>query len=161
MSFKQIQTAIFRFVEPDLTVPAYDRAIFANPRAKQIEQLELPLHDFRTSTEVARGTDGLDLQGFTYIEHDSCLTPDEMLAGRHAEEILAPEVLQMMVELTGAKRGVVHSIGFRRVLASKQQDLDFVPMRGSEIDQKMEQIPKDQMLGMFGTSSINSRLPGS
>ncbi|KAI5366595.1 Putative hydroxylase/desaturase AsaB [Septoria linicola] len=146
MSFKQNQHAIFRFVEPDLTIPAYDRAIFANPRPKRLEQLELPLHDFRTSTEVARGFEGLDQQGFTYIEHASSLTPDEMLAGRNAEDKLAPEVLEMMAKLTGAKRGVVHSIGFRRIPASKQQDLDFVPMRGSEIDQQMEQIPKDGML---------------
>ena len=141
-------TGIFRFVEPDLTVPAEDRAIFANPRPKRLEQLELPLHDFRTSSEVAKGYAGLDTQGFTYLSHVSALSPEQMLEGRNAEEKLAPEVLDMMLKLTGAKRGVVHSIGFRRTLASKQQDLDFVPMRDSAIDQIMAKIPKDQMLGM-------------
>lgn len=72
-----------------------------------------------------------------------------MLEGRNAEDVLGPETLEMMIKLTGAKRGVVHSVGFRRIAASKQLDLEFVPMRGSEIDVAMERIPKDQMLGML------------
>lgn len=142
-------TGIFRFVEPDLTIPAQDRAIFANPRPKHLVQLELPLHDIRTSNEITSGSAGLDVQGFTYLHHVSALSPEQMLAARNAEDVLAPETLEMMIKYTGAKRGVVHSVGFRRIPASKQLDLEFVPLRGSEIDLAMERIPKDQMLGML------------
>lgn len=142
-------TGIFRFVEPDLTIPAQDRAIFANPRPKHLVQLELPLHDIRTSNEISSGSAGLDVQGFTYLHHVSALSPEQMLEGRNAEDLLAPETLEMMIKYTGAKRGVVHSVGFRRIPASKQLDLEFVPLRGSEIDLAMERIPKDQMLGML------------
>lgn len=142
-------TGIFRFVEPDLTIPAQDRAIFANPRPKHLVQLELPLHDIRTSNEISAGSAGLDVQGFTYLHHVSALSPEQMLEGRNAEDVLAPETLEMMIKYTGAKRGVVHSVGFRRIPASKQLDLEFVPLRGSEIDLAMERIPKDQMLGML------------
>lgn len=142
-------TGIFRFVEPDLTIPAQDRAIFANPRPKHLVQLELPLHDIRTSNKITSGSAGLDVQGFTYLHHVSALSPEQMLTGRNAEDLLAPETLEMMIKYTGAKRGVVHSVGFRRIPASKQLDLEFVPLRGSEIDLAMERIPKDQMLGML------------
>lgn len=142
-------TGIFRFVEPDLTIPAQDRAIFANPRPKHLVQLKLPLHNFRTSNEISSGSAGLDVQGFTYLHHVSALSPEQMLAGRNAEDVLAPETLEMMIKYTGAKRGVVHSVGFRRIPASKQLDLEFVPLRGSEIDVAMEKVPKDQMLGML------------
>lgn len=141
------KSGIFRFVEPDLTVPAEDRAMFANARPKRLEQMELPLHDFRTSGEVAKGYEGLDTQDFTYINHASALCSEQMLQGRNAEEKLAPEVLDMMLKFTGAKIGVVHNIAFRRVPASKQLDLEFVPMRDSAIDQIMAKIPKNRMMG--------------
>lgn len=31
--------------------------------------VKVPLHYFRTPTDIARGVEGLDVQGFTYIDH--------------------------------------------------------------------------------------------
>ncbi|CAK1363211.1 hypothetical protein CB0940_04683 [Cercospora beticola] len=137
---------IFRFVDPDLSVSAYDRAIFANPRPKRLEQLKLPLHNFWTSDEVAKGNAGLDTQGFTYIKHASSLTADEVFEGRNVEDVLVPETIDMMLKLTGAKHGVAHNVGFRRKSAAKQENLDFIPMRGNELDQILAKMPKNQLL---------------
>ncbi|KAF2217519.1 hypothetical protein CERZMDRAFT_92166 [Cercospora zeae-maydis SCOH1-5] len=137
---------IFRFVDPDLSVPAYDRAIFANPRPKRLEQLKLPLHNFWTSDEVAKGSAGLDTQGFTYIEHASSLTAEQVFEDGNVEAVLVPETIDMMLKLTGAKRGVAHNVGFRRKAATKQENLDFIPMRGNELDQILAKMPKNQLL---------------
>lgn len=139
---------IIRYVEPDLSVPARDRAFFANPAPKRLEEIEQTLHDMRTSKDIARGVEGLDVQGFTYLHSPSSLSGEQMLEGTNAEDIYGPETLNMMLKFTGAKKGICHSVGFRLKPADKQKDLSFVPMRGAEIDQIMAGESLDGILGI-------------
>lgn len=105
---------IFQFVEPDLSVPAAERPMFAAPAIKTAVDEKLVLHDFRTATDVKKGVEGLDTQGFTFLEHKSSIDPGFMLNGASVSDIedtYADEVLDLMIKLTGAKRGIVHNIG--------------------------------------------------
>ena len=142
---------VFRFLEPDLSVPAQERAIFAGPASKDVREERIELHDFRTSTNVAREGRGLDVQGFTYVNHTSALTPDEMLYGSNAEDIYAPEMIDLALRVTGGKRAVVHNIAFRRKLATKQVDLYHVQRRGNEMDVAVKKQPCDRILGKHET----------
>ncbi|EME38479.1 hypothetical protein DOTSEDRAFT_39471 [Dothistroma septosporum NZE10] len=137
---------IFRFLEPDLSVPAEDRAIFAAPANVRAVEERIQLHDFRTSADVARGAQGLDVQAFTYIKHKSSLSGEEMLQGTNVEDIYAPETVDMILKLTGASRGVVHNVAFRRDPATKQNDLKYVMRAGGERDQAVMSLPQDRVL---------------
>lgn len=123
---------VFRFLEPDLSVPAEERAIFAGPASKVAKEETIELHDFRTATDVAKGARGLDVQAFTYLNHTSSLTGDEILEETNAEDIYAPEVIDFILGVTGGSRAVVHNIAFRRKLATKQVDLYHVNRAGGE-----------------------------
>lgn len=138
---------IFRFLEPDLSVPAHERATFAGPASKAAKEETIELHDFRSDKSIARGREGLDVQGFTYVEHASSLTGEELLAGTKAEDIYAPEVIGFMLKLTGGSRAVAHDVGFRRKLANRQADLYHVQRRGNEMDQAVSKLPRDRILG--------------
>lgn len=87
--------------------------------------------------------------GFTYISHRSCLTGDELPQGTNAEDVYANECIDLVLNLVGAKRGVVHNITFRRRLADNQADLTYVAPRGGEQDQAIAKMPKDRLLGVF------------
>lgn len=136
-----------RFIDPDLSVPAQDRAIFAGPAAKLAKDESVELHDFRTSTEVAKRLAGLDVQGFTYVNHHFSLGRDAILEGTNAEDIYVKEVIDMMLKFTGASRAVVHNVAFRRRLAKMQEDLYHVRRRGDQSDAEIAKLPKDRVLG--------------
>ena len=93
-----------RFIDPDLSVPAHERAIFAGPAAKYATHEKIELNDFHKSDDVAKGAKGLDVQAFTFVKHNFSLDRDQMLEGTNAEDVYAKEVLDMMVDLTGASR---------------------------------------------------------
>lgn len=139
--------ATLRFVEQDLTIPARERALFSPPAPKRAEEVELPLYNLRAAAELAKGAEGLDVQGFTCINHISSLTRDELLQGTNVEDVYAPEVRDMMLRLTGAKRGVVHSIGFRKKPSTETADPSYVMMRGAAIDKILDFLPQDDILG--------------
>lgn len=104
----------FTCIDPDLSVSAEEQAIYAGPAPKDVKEESLQLHDFRTSTDIVQGVEGLDLQSFTYIHYETVLNEDGMMRGTNAEDVYAPEVLDFMLKLTGASYGVVHNITFRR-----------------------------------------------
>ncbi|KAK8071842.1 GA4 desaturase [Apiospora saccharicola] len=86
---------------------------------------KLVLHDFRTATDIARGAEGLDVQGFTFINHQSALDTELLLNGTKievVEETYAKEALNLALEITGAKRGIVHKVVFRRRLSPDEPD---------------------------------------
>lgn len=88
--------------------------MFAAPEVKLAVEERLVLHDFRTATDIKRGVEGLDTQGFTFIEHTSSIDPAQMLNGSRISDIedtYANEILNLMIQLTGAKKGIIHNIG--------------------------------------------------
>lgn len=144
---------LIRFTDPDQTIPPEERAFFAQSPAKKSALLSLPLHDFRTSPDITRGAEGLDVQGFTYITHNFSLSDKELFEGRKAEDIYAKECVELVLKLTGAKRGVVHNIEIRqkagRVGTEEEDGMGKVPLKGSEVDKEVEKFPTDELFGMF------------
>lgn len=125
---------VFTFVEPDLSISAHDRPMFAAPETKNSVEEKLVLHDFRTATDVVRGAEGLDVQGFTFINHTSGLSTERLLNGTNIEDVegtYAQEALNLMLELTGAKRGIVHNVVFRRRLSPGEPDLSSLFPKGA------------------------------
>jgi hypothetical protein len=144
-----------RFAIPDESIPATERAIYAPPASKEVRQELLPLHDFRTSKDVAKGAAGLDVQGFTFVTHQSVLrTAEEFLAGHNAEEIYVPEVIELVKHVTGAKRAVAHNVTFRRRQPSREADTHDTPRKGDAQDQALKQLPRDRILGMYSRPNL-------
>lgn len=138
---------LFTFVEPDLSIPAKDRPMFAAPETKTSVEEKLVLHDFRTATDVARGAEGLDVQGFTFVNHTSSLSPERLLNGTNIEDVegtYAQEALDFMLNLTGAKRGIVHNVVFRRRLSPGEPDLSSLFPKGASDEVK---TPSKRILG--------------
>ena len=142
----QANYGVFRFLDPDLSVPAHERAIFAGPASKAAKEETLELHDFRTSNDVAQGARGLDVQGFTFVNHVSSLTGEQLMAASNPEEIYCPEIIDLILNVTGGKRAVVHDMAFRRKL-STTADIYHVNRRGNEMDQMLAKLPRDRILG--------------
>lgn len=138
---------LFTFVEPDLSIPAKDRPMFAAPETKTSVEEKLVLHDFRTATDVVRGAEGLDAQGFTFINHTSALSTERLLNGTNIEDVeetYAQEALNLLIELTGAKRGVVHNVVFRRRLSPGEPDLSSLFPKGASDE---AEAPRKRILG--------------
>ena len=140
--------ATLRFVVPDNSVTADERSLFAFPANKEVVEEHLELHDFRTATDVVKGAEGLDVQGFTYINHRSALSDsDEWFTGKNVEETYIPETEDLICKLTGAKRAVVNNVAFRHKLTDQQADPNFVLRRGCEFDLALAALPKDVAMG--------------
>lgn len=138
---------VFTFVEPDLSIPATERPMFAAPETKHSVEEKLVLHDFRTATDIARGAQGLDTQGFTFINHKSALDTELLLTGTNIETVegtYAQESLNLLLELTGAKRGIVHNVVFRRRLSPGEPDLSSLFPKG---DKEETNAPRKRILG--------------
>lgn len=149
---------IFRFCEPDLSVPAEERAIFAGPANIRAAEEKIQLRDFSTSNDIAKGAEGLDVQAFTYIKHKSSLAGEELLQGTNAEDIYAPEAIDLILKLTGAARGVVHNLTFRREAATRQADINHVIKAGGERDQAIKALPQDRIF-VVGRDTSSSDEP--
>jgi len=149
---------LIRFTIPDKTIPPEQRAFFAQSPASKSTLLSLPLHDFRTSQHITPGPSGLDVQGFTYNPHTFSLSDSELFEGRNAEDIYAKECVDLVCNLTGAKRGVVHNIDIRqkpgRVGCEEEDGLGKVELRGGEVDREVGKFPVD---GVF----VGGKAPNS
>lgn len=138
---------VFTFVEPDLSIPATERPMFAAPETKNSVEEKLVLHDFRKATDVVRGAEGLDVQGFTFINHKSALDTELLLTGTNIDTVevtYAQESLNLLLELTGAKRGIVHNVVFRRRLSPGEPDLSSLFPKG---DKEEAEAPRKKILG--------------
>ncbi|KAF2769756.1 hypothetical protein EJ03DRAFT_351027 [Teratosphaeria nubilosa] len=137
-----------RFSVPDLSISGKELAIYSPPISKSVKQESVPLHDFRTATDVAKGAEGLDVQGFTWIKHQSSLkSPDEFITGRNIEDIYVQECIDLIKDLTGAKKGVVHNVALRRQPRTRfdPNSVDS-PRRGDASDQAIMKLPRDRVL---------------
>lgn len=149
---------VFTFVEPDLSIPAKDRPMFAAPETKTSVEEKLVLNDFRTATDVVRGAEGLDVQGFAFINHKSSLPTERLLNGTNIEDVedtYAQEALNLMIALTGAKRGIVHNVVFRRRLSPGEPDLSSLFPKGANDE---VEAPRKKILGwsMYAASLTHS-----
>lgn len=79
---------VIRYVIADKSVSADERALFALAANKSWEEHELEVRDFRKAEDVVKGPEGLDVQGFTYVEHESALSrTDNWYEGRDVEDV--------------------------------------------------------------------------
>lgn len=161
---EDIHEGIFRFSVPDLSLSAEERSLFAFPANKEVKEERLRLYDARTDGNLVRGPEGLDVHGFTYINHRSALSDcDQWFTGQNIEEIYLPEVEELVCRITGAKRAVVNNVAFRRKLTEMQDDHGHVLMRGCVLDQEIGKLPRDVPLGkpclirLAGTSVLTRR----
>lgn len=121
--------------------------MFAAPETKSSVEEKLVLHDFRTATDVVHGVEGLDVQGFTFVNHASSLSTERLLNGTNIEDVevtYAQESLDLMLKLTGAKRGIVHNVVFRRRLSPGEPDLSSLFPKGANDE---VETPRKKILG--------------
>lgn len=88
----------------DDTVPASERAFYSFTGSSVVKSRHTELHDYRSSSDVLHGPEGLDAQGFTYVERDFSLNSMELLEGHNIEDIYFREVEDLVLKATGAKR---------------------------------------------------------
>ena len=124
---------IFKFIDPDLSVNADGRGFFALPASKDVKLETLQLLDYRTDPNIVKGAAGLDVQGFTMVNHRSALTGDEWFTESDVEDIYFPEVEELVKKLTGAKTFLVNNAAFRRKQAKQQEDPKHYVKRGEDI----------------------------
>ncbi|MCJ1297565.1 hypothetical protein MMC08_000352 [Hypocenomyce scalaris] len=149
----------FRFVEPDQSIPPEERAFFGFPPNKRDLNERIELHDASNAPELVPGPEGLDVQGFAYIKHQSALTKYEQFSTPHdIEETYVPEVEALICKLTGAKRAIVNNVGFRKKLFTQQNELSYYMKRGSPMDERIGKFPKDIMT-IFGYKAEQSMEP--
>jgi hypothetical protein len=131
-----------RYNLPDLSVRPEDRGLFSGPAHKSGEDVDVDLYDPTTAPEIVQGPAGLDVQGFTYVKHQSALGVDEWLEGNNVEEIYIPEVEDLVRQVTGAKKVVVNHLGIRKRLTAKNNDPTFYRKAGDTHDEAVKQLTK-------------------
>ncbi|CZT16672.1 uncharacterized protein RCC_02507 [Ramularia collo-cygni] len=134
-----------RFTVPDDSITAYDRAIYTLPANADYRDQKVKLHDIRTATDILPGLAGLDNQGFAYHKHKSALSGDEWLKDGNVEEIYTKELRDLIMKVTGARDAFVYCVAFRR-RAPVDIGVGKVELRGGELDQVMQCVPRDKCL---------------
>lgn len=129
-----------RYNLPDLSVKPEDRGLFSGPAHKHGEDVEVDLYDPAASPEIIQGPEGLDIQGFTYVQHKSALDADEWLMGNNVEEKYVPEVQELVKQVTGARSVVVNHLGIRKRLAANNSDPTFYRKKGDKHDEAVKQL---------------------
>jgi hypothetical protein len=154
MSHTKIETrtqtveATFRYEEPDLSVPAQERSLFAKVKAKNVQEEKLPLHDYRTAINLAKGVECLDKHGFTLVENhldESAWATEEDIRAKYV-----PSVERLVKNVTGCKTVIVNNVSFRRKLpkvADSEEGKTFYFARGSDFDRQIEALPMKLPMG--------------
>lgn len=159
--------ATIYFGVPDLSCTPERRAILTVPPEEHFPA-EILLHDFSTSSELTKGVDGLDVQGFTYLKHHSKIQAlgnswdDAQLNQYH------PELEALMCEWLGARKAFVINTVVRRV-STRSDPRDWVD-RDSNVGKDQESRRHDrilgnlevsrQLLGLTVARKTSGRLPG-
>jgi hypothetical protein len=123
----------------DLSVRPEDRGLFSGPAHKYSEDIEVDLIDPASSPEIVQGPQGLDIQGFTYVKHQSAVDVDEWMHGENPEEVYVKEVEDLVGKVTGAKTVIVNHLGIRKRLAEKNADPSFYRKAGDKHDETVKQ----------------------
>lgn len=137
---------VIRYSEPDDSIPASERSFYSFPASRLVEDHTHKLHDLR-QPPIKPGT-GLDVQGFTWVQHKSALAGEEWFQGRNIEDVYAPETIKLICEVTGAKRAVVGGFGIRTRSATLQEEKPYdVNLKGDGLDLAVSQLPRDVLRG--------------
>ena len=145
----------FKFAEPELSVSADDRSMFAVPATKAWETACMPIHDYRTSSLPHKGTlTGLDYAGFSVVLHETQLHEEEWLDETTIKEKYFPEVEELVKELTGCKTVVCNNATFRRRLAKNQEDPHFYRKR--DAPDSMDNMLKEGKAAINGPLSMSA-----
>lgn len=140
--------AILHFGVPDFSVPAEERGFFAFPAYESVSKVTIPLHDARTDSDITGGPEGLDAQGFTYLNHRSVLADnDRWFEGDNIEKFYLQECEDLIRTITGARRSVAINCSFRRRPVNTQSDPKAFVRRGCEIDENLAKLPRDKCTG--------------
>ncbi|KIX94929.1 uncharacterized protein Z520_09239 [Fonsecaea multimorphosa CBS 102226] len=135
--------AIFRYEEPDRSVPASERSLFSSPAPHNLREEKLPLHDYRSSTTLAKGAEGLHKHGFTVVEHH--VDPSAWATERDVLDTYIPVVQDLVKSVTGCKTAIVNNVAFRRKLANKYDaNKMFFHPRDGELDKVIGALPSDR-----------------
>lgn len=129
-----------RYNVADLSVRPEDRGLFSGAAHKYGEDVDVDLYDPTTAPEIVQGPEGLDIQGFTYVKHQSALGADDWMKGTNVEEKYVPEVEELVRNVTGAKRVVVNHLGIRKRLTQNNNDPTFYRKAGDEHDKAVKQL---------------------
>jgi GA4 desaturase len=159
--------AIFRYCEPDRSVPASERSLFAQPKPINLHEETLPLHNYRTATHLERGPAGLDKHGFTLVieeDRDSDIDIDTDAAGWWSDETALrktyiPAVEALVRRVTGCRVAVVNNVAFRRRGGSRydgEEGTKYYHPRGGELDRMIEKLDCDVPM-----SKCDERVRGS
>lgn len=136
----------FRYSLPDNSIPVQERSLYTSPSSKLVKDVPQKLHDFRTDPSFTHGGPGLDVQGFTYVEHTSALSGNEFFEGKNIEEVYGPEVCELVKNVTGAKRAIIDGVTLRSRLATEtEEDLYHV---------KLKDGPQDMAIRKFDPSVL-------
>lgn len=138
---------VFQYVEADNSVSANDRALYTLPSSRSIVNISQRLHNMRTSNEIVKDSQGLDIQGFTYLKHESALSGEDWFLGSNIEDVYVPEIINLVCKVTGAKRAVIDSIQFRRRLASEEEEQNIPRRKGDSFDEMASKLPKNTLRG--------------
>ena len=149
-SIEQDVYASARYMEPDDSITAEERCLYLFPAAKVVKDVTHKLHDIRTSSDIEQGPEGLDVQGFTYLKHDSALSGEQFYEGRNVEETYFPEMVDLICKVTGAKRAIVDGVAMRRRIANEETSNPYhVMRRGCDFDKVLSKLPRDVARGML------------
>lgn len=147
-SIEPADGAILHFGVPDFSVSAEERGFFAFPAYKSVAKVSIPLRNARTDADITRGPEGLDVQGFTYLEHHSVLAEDDQwFEGDNIERLYLQECEDLIKRVTGAKRTVSINCSFRRRAVNVESDPKSFVRRGCEIDENLAKLPRDKCTG--------------
>lgn len=138
--------ATIYFGVPDLSCTPERRAILTVPPEEHLPA-EVLLHDFSTSSELIKGVDGLDVQGFTYLKHHSKILElgnswDDAQLDQYYHELEA-----LMCEWLGARKAFVINTVVRRV--STRPDPRTWVDRDSNVGKNQESRQHDKILGKW------------
>ncbi|EME83006.1 uncharacterized protein MYCFIDRAFT_196406 [Pseudocercospora fijiensis CIRAD86] len=140
---------ILRFSIPDESVTAEQRAFFATPQNKDFVKQEAELLDFNNS-DIVKGAQGLDVQGFTWIHHKSQIATSEnacngkFFEGSNIEDLYLPELERLIENVTGCKKAVVWNGVTRRKLPVRQDGQPTVQQKkGGEQDRIFDALRRD------------------
>lgn len=83
-----VHHGIVRYVVTDKSSKPEDRSLFGIAPNTSYAEHELEIRDYRKAEELVKGPEGLDVQGFAYVEHESALSKsDTWFTDRNLEEI--------------------------------------------------------------------------
>lgn len=131
----------------DDTVPASERGFYSFTSSSVIESRHTELHDYRTSSDVLHGPEGLDAQGFTYVECDFSLNSMELLEGHNIEDIYFREVEDLVLQATRAKRVIGLEAVVRGQKTIAKEDLKSRQAKGGERDSTFDEQDREAPLG--------------